>query len=93
MQKNLDSKTKEIFLNNLDQSVKFESNGVFLSAPLTQKYVCKDRMNISLHNQHFKDYILELEPEIEAQPYRADQQTNGIKLFQIYFIYLATSTD
>lgn len=61
--------------------MKFESNGVFLSAPLTQKYVCKDRMNISLHNQHFKDYILELEPEIEAQPYRADQQTNGIKLF------------
>uniref|UniRef100_A0A914SBN8 Uncharacterized protein n=1 Tax=Parascaris equorum TaxID=6256 RepID=A0A914SBN8_PAREQ len=53
------------------QSVEFSSSDVVISAPLKQKFVCGDKLNISLHSDRFKDYILELEPEIHAQPYNA----------------------
>ncbi|VDN05778.1 unnamed protein product [Thelazia callipaeda] len=52
-----------------NQSVKFSSNKVVISAPLKQKFICRDKLNISLSNDHFKDYIMELSPEISAQPY------------------------
>ncbi|KAJ1361120.1 hypothetical protein KIN20_020303 [Parelaphostrongylus tenuis] len=40
-----------------------------MSAPLPQKFVCKDRLNITLHNPRFKDVIAEFTPEIDIQPY------------------------
>lgn len=51
------------------QSVGFSSNEVAMSAPMKQKYICRDKLNITLSNEHFNDYILELHPEIKAQPY------------------------
>uniref|UniRef100_A0A0M3JEN4 Ubiquitinyl hydrolase 1 n=1 Tax=Anisakis simplex TaxID=6269 RepID=A0A0M3JEN4_ANISI len=53
------------------QSVEFNSSAIVISAPFKQKFVCRDKLNITLHNVHFKDYILELEPDIQAQPYNA----------------------
>ncbi|KAL3985552.1 putative integral membrane protein [Acanthocheilonema viteae] len=51
------------------QSIKFSSKEVMISAPLKQKFICRDKLNLTLTNKHFKDYILELNPEINAQPY------------------------
>jgi len=39
-----------------------------IHAPLNQKFVCKDRLNISLHNPKYKKTVLELLPEIDVQP-------------------------
>ncbi|EFO25222.1 UNC-46 protein [Loa loa] len=50
-------------------SVEFSSEEVMMSAPLKQKFICHDKLNLTLTNKHFKDYILELNPEISAQPY------------------------
>uniref|UniRef100_A0A915PG41 Uncharacterized protein n=1 Tax=Setaria digitata TaxID=48799 RepID=A0A915PG41_9BILA len=52
------------------QSVEFSSDKVMISAPLKQKFICRDKLNLTLTNKHFKDCILELNPEISAQPYR-----------------------
>ncbi|VDN82333.1 unnamed protein product [Brugia pahangi] len=52
------------------QSVEFSSKEVMMSAPLKQKFICHDKLNLTLTNRHFKDYILELNPEISAQPYQ-----------------------
>lgn len=49
----------------------FLSTEVVISAPLKQEFICHDKLNITLSNGHFKDYILELHPEIIAQPYHA----------------------
>ncbi|VDM50082.1 unnamed protein product [Toxocara canis] len=59
-------------------SVEFNSSDVVISAPLKQKFVCRDKLNISLHNDRFKDYILELEPDIYAQPYNAAEGSANI---------------
>lgn len=40
-----------------------------MSAPLKQKFICRDKINLTLTNRNFKNYILELSPEISAQPY------------------------
>uniref|UniRef100_A0A0R3RRN3 Recep_L_domain domain-containing protein n=1 Tax=Elaeophora elaphi TaxID=1147741 RepID=A0A0R3RRN3_9BILA len=55
--------------NFQEQSVEFSSEEVMMSAPLKQKFICRDKLNLTLTNRHFKDYILELNPEINAQPY------------------------
>ena len=39
-----------------------------IHAPLNQKFVCKDRLNISLHNPKYRRTVLELLPEIDVQP-------------------------
>uniref|UniRef100_A0A8R1XZG8 Uncharacterized protein n=1 Tax=Onchocerca volvulus TaxID=6282 RepID=A0A8R1XZG8_ONCVO len=51
------------------QSIKFSSKEVIISAPLKQKFICRDKLNLTLTNKHFKDYIFEMNPEINAQPY------------------------
>ncbi|KAM3716961.1 Cilia- and flagella-associated protein [Dirofilaria immitis] len=51
------------------QMVEFSSQEVTISAPLKQKFICRDKLNLTLTNKHFKDCILELNPEINAQPY------------------------
>ncbi|CAG9536091.1 unnamed protein product [Cercopithifilaria johnstoni] len=51
------------------QSLEFSSKEVMMSAPLKQKFICHDKLNLTLTNRHFKNYILELNPEINAQPY------------------------
>jgi len=51
------------------QSVKFSSvNQSQISAPLNQKFICKDRINITLVNSRYKNIVLELLPEIDLQP-------------------------
>ncbi|VDK74399.1 unnamed protein product [Litomosoides sigmodontis] len=50
-------------------SIEFLSKEVMMSAPLKQKFICHDRLNLTLTNRHFKDYVLELNPEINAEPY------------------------
>ncbi|WKY12613.1 hypothetical protein Q1695_003871 [Nippostrongylus brasiliensis] len=54
-----------------DDTVSFESDNssIVMSAPLTQKYVCKDRLNITLHSPGYRDVIVEFSPEIDVQPY------------------------
>ncbi|VDL78295.1 unnamed protein product [Nippostrongylus brasiliensis] len=54
-----------------DDTVSFESDNssIVMSAPLTQKYVCKDRLNITLHSPGYQDVIVEFSPEIDVQPY------------------------
>lgn len=54
-----------------DETVSFESDNssIIMSAPLPQKYVCKDRLNITLHNAGFRDVVAEFAPEIDVQPY------------------------
>ncbi|VDO16137.1 unnamed protein product [Haemonchus placei] len=43
---------KSLNSTNSDDTVSFESDNssIIMSAPLTQKYVCKDRLNITLHS-------------------------------------------
>ncbi|CCD63013.1 Lysosome-associated membrane glycoprotein 5 [Caenorhabditis elegans] len=53
-------------------SAVFESDNssVIFSAPLTQKYVCEDRINVTLHSVNFDFPILVMfSPEIDVQPY------------------------
>ncbi|CAI2353689.1 unnamed protein product [Caenorhabditis sp. 36 PRJEB53466] len=53
-------------------SAVFESDNssVIFSAPLTQKYVCEDRINVTLHSENFDFPILVMfSPEIDVQPY------------------------
>ncbi|KAI1711782.1 UNC-46 protein [Ditylenchus destructor] len=50
-----------------------ESNAIRISAPLNQKFVCKDRLNISLHHQKYEDIIVEFLPEIDVQPVNTKQ--------------------
>ncbi|TKR87732.1 hypothetical protein L596_012085 [Steinernema carpocapsae] len=54
-----------------DSSIEFQNSNlsVPISAPQKQRFLCKDRVNITLHNDDYKDIVLELEPEIEAQPF------------------------
>uniref|UniRef100_A0A914C1Z8 Uncharacterized protein n=1 Tax=Acrobeloides nanus TaxID=290746 RepID=A0A914C1Z8_9BILA len=56
----------------LENSIRFESanDTNVMSAPLRQKFVCKDRLNISLHNPdpEYKDIVLEFLPEVDVQP-------------------------
>uniref|UniRef100_A0AAF5RVF7 Uncharacterized protein n=1 Tax=Wuchereria bancrofti TaxID=6293 RepID=A0AAF5RVF7_WUCBA len=56
------------------KSVEFSSKEVMMSAPLKQKFICHDKLNLTLTNRHFKDYILELNPEISAQPYEVTRK-------------------
>ncbi|KJH53657.1 hypothetical protein DICVIV_00085 [Dictyocaulus viviparus] len=53
------------------ETVNFETDNssVVISAPLAQKFVCKDRLNVTLHNPQFRDVIVEFVPEIDIQPY------------------------
>uniref|UniRef100_A0A915CL51 Uncharacterized protein n=1 Tax=Ditylenchus dipsaci TaxID=166011 RepID=A0A915CL51_9BILA len=44
------------------------SAAVKISAPLNQKFVCKDKLNISLHNSKYEDIVVEFLPEIDIQP-------------------------
>ncbi|VDK71865.1 unnamed protein product [Cylicostephanus goldi] len=39
-----------------DETVTFKSDNssIIITAPLAQKYVCKDRINITLHSQGYK---------------------------------------
>ncbi|KAI6189885.1 hypothetical protein M3Y97_00056600 [Aphelenchoides bicaudatus] len=39
-----------------------------VSAPLRQKFLCKDRLNITLHHAKFENIVVELLPEIDFQP-------------------------
>ncbi|KAE9419409.1 hypothetical protein Angca_000928 [Angiostrongylus cantonensis] len=52
-------------------TVSFESDNssIVMSAPLPQKFVCRDRLNITLHNPGFKDVVAEFTPEIDIQPF------------------------
>ncbi|KIH43940.1 hypothetical protein ANCDUO_26047 [Ancylostoma duodenale] len=54
-----------------DDTVTFESDNssIIITAPLPQKYVCKDRINITMHSQGFSDVIAEFSPDIDVQPY------------------------
>ncbi|EYC37833.1 hypothetical protein Y032_0763g2146 [Ancylostoma ceylanicum] len=54
-----------------DDTVTFESDNssIIITAPLPQKYVCKDRINITMHCQGFSDVIAEFSPDIDVQPY------------------------
>ncbi|CAB3396896.1 unnamed protein product [Caenorhabditis bovis] len=53
-------------------SVAFESDNssIIFSAPLTQKYVCEDRINVTLHNPDYDfPIVVMFHPEIDVQPY------------------------
>ncbi|KAK0412268.1 hypothetical protein QR680_006122 [Steinernema hermaphroditum] len=54
-----------------DSSIDFKTanDSIAISAPQKQRFLCKDRINITLRNSNYKDIVLELEPEIEAQPF------------------------
>ena len=62
----------KFYENFLENSIRFESANEtnVISAPLRQKFVCKDRLNISLHNPdpEYKDIVLEFLPEVDVQP-------------------------
>uniref|UniRef100_A0A7E4VT93 Uncharacterized protein n=1 Tax=Panagrellus redivivus TaxID=6233 RepID=A0A7E4VT93_PANRE len=47
------------------------NTSIVVSAPLHQKFVCKDSLNITLHHANekiYKPFVLELLPEIDIQP-------------------------
>uniref|UniRef100_A0A8R1EAS5 Uncharacterized protein n=1 Tax=Caenorhabditis japonica TaxID=281687 RepID=A0A8R1EAS5_CAEJA len=47
-----------------------DNSSVIFTAPLTQKYVCEDRINVTLHSENFDFSILVMfSPEIDVQPY------------------------
>ncbi|PAV91533.1 hypothetical protein WR25_24574 [Diploscapter pachys] len=52
-------------------SIKFESDNssIIMSAPLNQKYVCKDKINVTLHHEEYSNIIVTFSPEIDLQPY------------------------
>lgn len=54
----------------LEKTVKFQTknDSNVVSAPVRQKFLCKDRLNITLHHPKFKDIVVELMPEIDIQP-------------------------
>uniref|UniRef100_A0A0N5APB7 Uncharacterized protein n=1 Tax=Syphacia muris TaxID=451379 RepID=A0A0N5APB7_9BILA len=43
--------------------------GSSVSAPLNQKYICRDRINVTLQNSENQRIIVELQPDISIQPY------------------------
>ncbi|VDM60439.1 unnamed protein product [Angiostrongylus costaricensis] len=57
--------------NTKAATVAFESDNssIVMSAPLPQKFVCRDRLNITLHKPGFKDVVAEFTPEIDIQPF------------------------
>jgi hypothetical protein len=57
-----------------DLHVRFESanDTSLISAPLRQKFLCRDRINITLHSPPYQDMVLEFLPEIDFQPINAD---------------------
>lgn len=44
------------------------NESALISAPLNQKFICKDRLNITLRNPKYKNIVLEFLPEIDVQP-------------------------
>lgn len=68
----------------VELSVKFSSDDVVMSAPLKQKFICRDKLNITLSNLNYKDYILELQPTIDAQPYNIHAESASCKLKSSY---------
>ncbi|MFH4980048.1 hypothetical protein AB6A40_006757 [Gnathostoma spinigerum] len=64
---------KSITLSSLDEGKITEktSDEVIMSAPLKQKYVCRDKLNVTLKSNNQTSTILEMQPIIEAQPYNA----------------------
>ncbi|VDK30486.1 unnamed protein product [Gongylonema pulchrum] len=68
------------------QSVTFSSNNAVMSAPLKQKFICRDKLNITLSSEHYKDYVLELHPEITAQPYHIASSHPSCMLYHHEFV-------
>ncbi|KAI6213579.1 hypothetical protein M3Y94_00166600 [Aphelenchoides besseyi] len=52
------------------KTIKFQSanNSVVVSAPLRQKFICKDRLNVTLYHPKFQNIVVEFLPEIDFQP-------------------------
>ncbi|KAI6186618.1 hypothetical protein M3Y98_00152200 [Aphelenchoides besseyi] len=52
------------------KTIKFQSanNSVVVSAPLRQKFICKDRLNVTLYHSKFQNIVVEFLPEIDFQP-------------------------
>ncbi|VDD95852.1 unnamed protein product [Enterobius vermicularis] len=44
------------------------------AAPLNQKYICQDRVNITLQNSKQQRLIVEMEPEVSIQPYNVQNR-------------------
>ncbi|CAJ0960862.1 unnamed protein product, partial [Mesorhabditis belari] len=53
------------------ETIYFESRNasIVMSAPLNQKFVCRDKLNVTLFNPVYKDVVIVFPPEIVAQPY------------------------
>lgn len=72
---------RAIGADSSDHSVRFETTNksLMVSAPLNQKYVCRDRLNITLSSSKYKDLVLEFLPEVDFQPVniKAGYGSNG----------------
>jgi hypothetical protein len=40
-----------------------------VSAPVRQKFLCQDRLNVTLRHSKYENIVIELLPEIDAQPF------------------------
>ena len=61
-----------------------------ISAPLNQKFVCKDKLNITLRNPKYANIVLEFLPEIDIQPMNTASGfgSNGSHILYYIVIYL-----
>uniref|UniRef100_A0AC35TJV1 L-type lectin-like domain-containing protein n=1 Tax=Rhabditophanes sp. KR3021 TaxID=114890 RepID=A0AC35TJV1_9BILA len=58
-----------------DNSITFESrnNSFMISSPLRSRYICKDRLNVTLKHESYKDIIVQLLPETEMLPFYGEK--------------------
>ncbi|CAD5224102.1 unnamed protein product [Bursaphelenchus okinawaensis] len=52
------------------RSIEFASSNdtIVVSAPVRQKFVCKDKLNVTLYHEKYRNFIVEFLPEIDMQP-------------------------
>lgn len=57
-----------------------------ISAPLNQKFVCKDRLNITLKNLKYENIVIEFLPEIDIQPVNTGSGFGSNSMFIHFFV-------
>uniref|UniRef100_A0A0N4ZSY4 Uncharacterized protein n=1 Tax=Parastrongyloides trichosuri TaxID=131310 RepID=A0A0N4ZSY4_PARTI len=58
-----------------DESITFQSrnDSFMISSPIRSKYICKDKINVTLKHDSYKDIIIQLLPEIEFIPFYGEK--------------------
>uniref|UniRef100_A0A0K0FKI4 Uncharacterized protein n=1 Tax=Strongyloides venezuelensis TaxID=75913 RepID=A0A0K0FKI4_STRVS len=58
-----------------EESITFKSrnDSFMITSPIRSKYICRDKLNITLKHDNYKDIIIQLQPEIELIPFSGEK--------------------